>query len=137
MLEDPDCLVHLCLTIMIAVALEVHTRVENLWKSGEAYGLKMYPNFGQFIPVNYFCVFATVFPFVWGDKIYWLKSKTDLPWSMFPPFVEEYNAMQTQLADVRYTVLDESMSGWRPKTSKMVGFLISRLSQGNQKVLVQ
>ena len=119
--EDPDALVRLCVTIIIIGALEVHNGIENLWKSGEAYGLKKYPNFGQYIPVNYFHAFVCAFPFVWGDKVYWFKPKNDLPWTMFLPFLQLYNEMRTKMTDVRYAILDESMSGWRPKTSKTGG----------------
>jgi hypothetical protein len=84
----------------------------------EAYGLKKYPNFGQYIPVNYFHAFICPFPFVWGEKVYWFKPKNDLPWTMFLPFLQLYNEMQTKITDVHYAILDESMSGWQLKTSK-------------------
>ena len=50
--EDPDSLVRLCITVMVVVTLGVHSGIENLWKSGEAYRLKEYPNFGRHVPVN-------------------------------------------------------------------------------------
>ena len=120
--DDPDSLVRLCVTIMIVGALEVHNGIENLWKHGNAYGMKKYPNYGQYLPVNYFHAFVCAFPYVWGDKVYWFKPKNDIPWSMFLPFVQAYNEMRTSLTDVRFAVLDESMSGWRPKTSATGGF---------------
>ena len=40
---------------------------------------------------------------------------------MFLTFVQAYNEMRTLLTNVCFAVLDESMSGWRPKTSAMGG----------------
>ena len=91
--EDPDSLVCLCITVMVVAMLSVHSGIENLWKSGETYGLKEYSNFGRHIPVNYFCAFVCSFPYVWGNKMYWFKSKNDLLWNMFLPFVNQYNDM--------------------------------------------
>ncbi len=46
-----------------------------------------------------------------------LNPKNDLLWNMFLPFFDKYNEVWTKLMDMRYTVLDESMSGRRQKTS--------------------
>ena len=119
--DNPDSLVRLCVIFMIVGALEVHNGIENLWKNGNVYGMKKYPNYGQYLPVNYFHAFVCAFPYVWGDKVYWFKPKNNIPWNMFLPFVQAYNEMRTLLMDVRYAVLDESMLGWRPKTSATGG----------------
>ena len=37
------------------------------------------------------------------------------------PFVDEYNAVRAKLTEVTYLVLNESMCGWRPKTSATGG----------------
>ena len=116
-----SCQLKLCVTLMIAGANEVQRGVENLWKRGESVGLKDFPNFAQYLPVNYFRCFTTAFPFLWADKKYWYMPKHDIPWDMFEPFVGEYNTKRTNLLHVVYLILDETMSGWRPKTSATGG----------------
>ena len=118
---DPDFLVKVCVMLVISAALEVHNGIENLWKRGLSYGLKDYPNFSQYIPCSYFQAFVCAFPFVWGDKKYWHAPKQDLPWDCFLPFVADYNAVRAKLTNVMYLVLDESMCGWRPKTTATGG----------------
>ena len=80
---------------MIAGANEVQRGVENLWKRGESVGLKDFPNFAQYLPVNYFRCFNIAFPFLWADKKYWYMPKRDIPWDMFDPFVCGYNTART------------------------------------------
>jgi len=114
---DPEKIVKICITLMIAASNEVYSGMNMLWLSGRGYGLKDYPNYKQYLPKNYFKAFIRAFPFIWADKKYWFMSRNDLPWDVMDGFVKEYNAMRTSLTDVHYAVLDESMSGWRPKTT--------------------
>ena len=44
-----------------------------------------------------------------------------MPWDVFDPFLHEYNEMRMSLTHVHYAVLDETMSGWWPKTSSLGG----------------
>jgi hypothetical protein len=44
---DLDWLVKICIILMIAASLEVQSRLQMLWKQGQGYGLKEYPNFAQ------------------------------------------------------------------------------------------
>lgn len=113
--------VRTCITIVIAAALEVERGVENLWKQGRSAGFKAYPDYGKYVPINYFKAFMSAFPFLWSERRFWYMSKDDIPWDMFLPFVDEYNTMRKAIIKVTYLVLDESMSAWRPKTSKTGG----------------
>lgn len=45
----------------------------------------------------------------------------DLPRGIFQPFLNEYNLLQEKMTNVYYVVLDESMSGWRPKPTATGG----------------
>ena len=83
--------------------------------------MKDYPNYGQFIPSNYFKAFLAGFPYLWAEEKYWGIPSEDLPWDLIMPFMDEYNAKRTEMLHVLYLILDESMSGWRPKTSKTGG----------------
>ncbi|KAL7549478.1 hypothetical protein ACHAWF_012745 [Thalassiosira exigua] len=120
--DDPDELLKICVTLMIAACLEVDSGVENLWKRGQSDGYKDYANYGQHIPVNYFRAFICGFPALWADKKYWHLPARDVPWEYISTFVDEYNEKRTTLLRVIYLMLDETMSGWRPKTSKTGGF---------------
>ena len=106
---------------MITSVLEVHTGVDNLWKRGRSDGYKDYPNFGQHIPLDYFKAFLHGFPYLWSDEKYWYVNKKDLPFDFIQPFIDEYCGMRNKILRVVYLMLDESMSGWRPKTSKTGG----------------
>ena len=113
--DDPEKLLKICITLMIAASNEVYSGMNMLWKSGPGFGLKEYPNYAQFIPKKYFKCFVCAFPFMWADKKYWFMPRNDLPWDVFDGFLSEYNKMRTGLVDVNYAVLDESMSGWQPR----------------------
>lgn len=106
---------------MITASLEPVRGVDNLWKQGRADGFKPYPNYGQYIPKNYFKAFQHAFPFLWADKRYWFMDPKKMPWDLVLPFVRKYNEKRELLLAVVFAVLDESMSGWRPKTSKTGG----------------
>jgi hypothetical protein len=110
----------MCLTLMIAATMEVERGVENLWKRGPSLGMRDYPNYGRFIPINYFKAFLCGFPYLWADKIHWSIPSLDLQWDIILPFMGEYNAKRSAILKVLYLMLDESMSGWRPKTSKTI-----------------
>mmetsp|Transcript_9413 Transcript_9413/g.20280 ORF Transcript_9413/g.20280 Transcript_9413/m.20280 type:complete len:903 (+) Transcript_9413:61-2769(+) len=119
--EDPDKLIRLCITLMIVGSLKVQNGVENLWKRGPSEGFEPHANFGQFIPANYFECFVAGFPFLWCDEKYWYTDPKLLPWEVVLPFFDECNSKRNTLLAVIYLLLDESMSGWRPKTSKAGG----------------
>ena len=112
----------LCVTLLVAATLEVDNGVENLWKRGDTDGWKTHANFGQFIPKNYFKAFLSGFPWLWADKEkHWYTNPKHMPWEQILPFVDEYNKKRNNLLRVLFLVLDESMSGFRPKTTKTGG----------------
>ncbi len=119
--EDPDALLKICLTLMVTAVLEVHKGVAGLWRRGNSSGMKEFPNYGQYIPKDYFKAFLHGFPYLWADRKYWDVNRAELPFDFLAPFIGEYNGLRTQVLRVIYLVLDESMSGWRPKTSKRGG----------------
>ncbi len=83
--------------------------------------MKDYPNYGQYIPKDYFKAFIDGLPYLWAEKKYWDVNPAELPFDFLSPFVKEYNSLRTKSIRVIYLMLDESMSGWRPKTSKRGG----------------
>ncbi len=97
--------------------------MEKLWKSGPSAGMKHYPNYSQYIPIDYMKAFLHGFPYLWADRKYWDVERGLLPFDFITPFVDEYNSIRKKAIRVMYLMLDESMSGWRPKTSKKGGFL--------------
>lgn len=106
---------------MIAATLEVERGCENLFRRGQSDGYKDFPDYGQHLPINYMKAFICGLPFLWAEKKYWYMPARDLPWDLIFPFVNEYNKKRLEILRVIYLVLDESMSGWRPKTSKTGG----------------
>ena len=121
--DDPDWRFKICYTIMIASASEIHNGVENLWKRGLSKGRRAYPDFGRYMPINYFKAFMAAAPYCWCDEKYWYIDKRDRPWDIFLPIVTEFNNKRKELFVVDMLMMDESMSGWRPKTSKLGGLL--------------
>ena len=103
--------------MLIAGALEVDNGIDNLWKRGDSKGWKTHANFGQFIPKGYFKAFMTAFPYLWADKKYWYRPLKDMPWDLILPFLKEYNNKRNHLLWVLFLILDESMSGFCPKTT--------------------
>ncbi len=119
--DDPDELIKICLTLMVTATLEVHRGIANLWKDGPSSGMKSYPNYAKYIPMIYMKAFIHGFPYLWAEMKYWDVNRGDLPFDFIAPFLDEYNGARRNVLRVVYLMLDESMSGWRPKTSKRGG----------------
>jgi len=120
---DPDWLVKLCFQLLIAGATENETGVENLWRSGPSAGRNEYPNFGQYCEVHVFKAWKSAIPFMWvEDESLWYAPREDLTWEVFVPVLRKMNEQrQVLLKGLLLLLLDESMSGWRPKTSARGG----------------
>jgi hypothetical protein len=114
---DHDWKVKQCILGIVAAASEI----ENgfcCWKAGPGPGRKAYPDFGQWIPLHEMKCFVSTVSFIWARKRWWYVDRRDLDWDMFMPFVEKWNQTRVKLLVAFLLILDESMSGWRPKTSK-------------------
>jgi hypothetical protein len=61
-------------------------------------------------------------PFAWQHKKYWYEDTRDIPWDIFLPCLTQFNNKRQQLLKSMMLLLDESMSGWRPKSTKLGGF---------------
>ncbi len=130
--QDPDWKVRQCYILLIASATEIVSGVENLWKSGPSAGRHTYPDFGQYMPVNYFKAFCSAAPFCWSNERYWYEDSRDVPWDVFLPCLSSFNDKRQQLIKTVLMLVDESMSGWHPKTTKLGAFLTTPMSQGNR-----
>ena len=119
--SDPDFIIRQCYLLIIAGASEIVSGVENLWKSGPSVGRHSYPDFGQFVPVNYFKAFCSAAPYCWSAEQYWYEDTRDIPWDVFLPCLAGFNEKRQWLLKTYLMMLDESMSGWRPKTTKLGG----------------
>ena len=119
--EDPDWKVKRAYTLLIAAASEVESGVENLWKQGKSNGRRDYPDFGQFMPLNYFKAFQAAAAYCWSDKKYWHMERRNIPWEVFFPCLQSFNERRRNLIMAVLLMLDEAMAGWRPKTSKLGG----------------
>ena len=103
---------------MITASLEVEHGIENLWSTVAA-GFKVASDYGQFIPQSYFHAFVCGFPHLWSPRHLWYSD--NVPWDCFRPFVEAFNQKRRDLLRTVYLLMDESMSAWRPKTTKTGG----------------
>jgi hypothetical protein len=120
---DPDWLVKQCYTLLIAAVTEIEQGVENLWKRGDCGGRRNnYPDFGQYVGIKTFQCFESAAPYCWAESTYWYRERRETPWEVFLPCMKSFNdRRQHLLSSVALLLLDESMSGWRPKTSKLGG----------------
>lgn len=119
--EDPDWKMKQYVLLLIAAATEVENGLVNLWKSGATGGCRNYPDFGKYAEKNEFNAFMNALLWMWSHERYWYEDKRDVPWEMFIPFLDVWNTKARELFDMHVVVLDESMIGWRPKTSKLGG----------------
>lgn len=81
----------------------------------------MYPDFGKYVDVNTMRAFVSAFPYVYADEKHWFLPSRDTPWDMFMPTINKWNIKRRQIMSIYCLVLDESMSAWRPKTTKFGG----------------
>jgi Transposase IS4 len=120
--EDPDWVVKNCFLLLLAAAGEVKLGIDNLWKSGPCPGGRRdYADFKRYVPVHYFTAWKSAMPLMWCDRSFWYEEKRNLTWEVFKPMLKGYNEKRMELLVSWMVVLDESMSGWRPKTSKLGG----------------
>ena len=130
--QDPDWKVRQCYMLLIASATEIVSGVENLWKSGPSAGHHTYPDFGQYMPFNYFKAFCSAAPFCWSKGRYWYEDTRDVPWDVFLPCLSSFDCRRQQLIKTVLMLVDESMSEWHPKTTKLGGSQTTPLNQGNR-----
>ena len=119
--DDPDWIVKQCYLLMLAACAEVGYGVEAFWKNGKSTGRKSAANFGQYMPKNYFDCFRAAAPYVFAEKSYWYLDRRDKRWDIFTPALASMNKRRHELFKAMMIFADESMSGWRPKTSQTGG----------------
>jgi hypothetical protein len=68
-----------------------------------------------------FKAFKAAAHFCWCNSDYWYKDKRDLTWDIFLPMLSQFNERCHSLVSVILIMIDESMSGWRPKSTKTGG----------------
>jgi hypothetical protein len=119
--EDSDSQVKHCGILLITSASETENGADNIWKSGKTSGRRCYAYFGQYCMINMFKAFWAAAPFCRSDEEHWYTDKRDIPWEMIVPCIKAFSKRHNELFTTNLLVLDESMSGWRPKTSKYGG----------------
>ena len=119
--EDKDWRVKRCYTILIAASSEVECGVDNLWKRGNGNGRKELPDFGRYVPRDAFKAFCSAAAYAFCNRKFWYIDKRDRSWEIFLPCLSSYNLKRRNLFKSILLILDESISAWRPKTSKLGG----------------
>jgi len=116
--DDPDWTVKQCHLLMVAAVTEAEIDIDNLWKRGQGGGRHPHPNFGQHIPIDMFKAFEGACALMWADKKWWCEDQRDRAWDTFVPCLNSFNGKRKALFLTQLLMMDESMSGWRPETSK-------------------
>jgi hypothetical protein len=116
--SDPDFILKICITLVIAASLEVEHGIVNLWSTTST-GFKHPANYGQYLPQNYFRAFICGFPHLWSPEHLWYSES--VPWECFKPLLNAFNQRRRDLLHMVYLLMDGSMSALRPKTSATGG----------------
>jgi hypothetical protein len=109
--SDLDWKVCKCCLLIIASATEIVSGIKNSWFSGPFSGCHTYPDFGQYMPINYFKAFCSTAPFCWFQEKYWYEDVHDVPWNVFLPCLATFNDKRQWLLKTALMQVDESMSG--------------------------
>ena len=74
-------------------------------------------------PHEKFKCFKAAAPYAFCDEKEWFRDARDKSWKVFTPALDSYNERRLDFFKDRALafLLDESMAGWRPKTSKRGG----------------
>lgn len=118
--DDPDWKTKQCILVMISAASEVENGMA-CWDAGPGLGLKDAPDFGKWMPKDEMKCFMSCAAFIWADKEWWFCNRRDVDWDAFMPTINAWNFARTKLCVTFLLMLDESMSGWKPKCSKRGG----------------
>jgi hypothetical protein len=100
---------------------EADTGVENLWAHGPSGGRHQYANFGQYLPKNQFKAFLSTAALMFCNRNLWYNDNHYKGWGIFMPYLRSFNEKRKSLFGSTLLILDESMIGWKPKTSKLRG----------------
>ena len=119
--DDNDWIIKQAYLLILAAATESDVGVENLWKRGKSGGRHDHADFGQYMPQNWFKAFQSAAALMFCAEEHWFLDKRDKPWDIFVPALDGFNMKRKDLFYTVLSMLDESMSGWRPKTSKHGG----------------
>jgi hypothetical protein len=84
-------------------------------------GWRDYPDFGRFVPKNAFKTFKSGAHLCWNEEEHWFKYKRELTWDVFLPTLKLFHGRRRELLKCVLLILDESMSGWRPKSTNTGG----------------
>ena len=107
--------------MLIAGCTELKNGISNLWKEPSG-GRQSFPDFGQYMNETLFKCFISAAPFAWAKKEHWFVDKRDMGWDIILPCLTSFNDKRKRLLrSVIELLLDESMSAWKPKTSKLGG----------------
>jgi hypothetical protein len=67
--------------------------------------------------------FRVMAPLCWSDEEHWYKENRDTPCEIICVSCSKaFNQRHKDLLKIRHLILDNSMPGWRPNTSKYDGF---------------
>ena len=107
--DEPNWHVKSYYTLLIVATSEMECGIYNFWKRVKYNGRRSYPDFGKYVPINYFKAFCSAAAYAWVDKKFWYLEKRDQPWDIFVPCLQSYNDRRRTLIRAVLLILDESM----------------------------
>ena len=89
----------------------------------EFFSLISHPNFDKYMTYNRFKDFRRFFPTIWIDENEEGKDPNDRdPWYQITLAIKRFNMIrQKKIHKSQWAVIDESMSAWRPRTTRLGG----------------
>jgi hypothetical protein len=65
--------------------------------------------------------FVSTATWIFAEQKWWYREARDIDWDVFMPTIHKWNECRVKLLVVFLLILDESMSGWKPKNSESGG----------------
>lgn len=115
-----DELVRQAWLVTVAGATEVENGIEALFTGGPGTGRKPKADFGRYITKMEYMVFRSCAVFMWCGEEHWHQDT--ITWDAFAPFLTGLTTQRKKLfANIVVGLMDESMVGWRPKSTATGG----------------
>jgi hypothetical protein len=118
--DDPNWKVKQCLLALITASSKIEDGFA-CWMSGKGLGRKWMPDFGKWVPLNEMKCFVSTVKGIFAERKWWYREVCDINWDIFMPTIHKWNECRVKLLVAFLLILDESMSGWKPKNNKSGG----------------
>ena len=108
---------------MIASISEVKSTIINLQKREKSNRRREFPNFRQYMSINYFKYFMVGVSYLFCEEKYQYIGKRDKLCNIFLPCINNYNEKRRSLIKIEFLIIDKSMLEWCSKILKLGSLL--------------